>query len=78
MSDLLEKFIKIIISEIVEGAFFIGCILIINSILPSDGIRENMINLILFMWAIAGIGTPIVIFFELEKEVFTFLKVIKN
>ena len=76
MSNMLDKILKSIISEIVEAIFFIIC-LYIAYLLPEDNIRKSIINTIIGLWAIAGIGTPLVIFAELEKEVAKFIQHIR-
>jgi hypothetical protein len=64
----MEKFIKIVISEIVEGIIFV-MLIYTASILPDDAIRQQIVNTILLLWVIAGVGTPIAILLELEDQI---------
>lgn len=68
MSELLEKILKIFIGECLGAIIFIMCLLVANT-LPNDEISKQVTTLIVFCWAIYGIGTPIVVFAELEKGI---------
>ncbi|VVB77526.1 Uncharacterised protein [uncultured archaeon] len=76
MTDLFEKLIKIFIGEFVEAIIFI-ILLLVAGALPNDNISKQLITMIIVIWAILGIGTPFVIFLEMEKEIINILKVIK-
>lgn len=76
MSDLSQKLLEIFIGEIVEAVIFI-MLLIIAGALPNDKISKQIITIIISCWVIFGIGTPIVIFLELEKKVLNIFKRLK-
>jgi len=73
MEDVGTKILNIVISEIVEALFFIFCLIVV-SMLPVDSIRQQISTLIIILWAVAGIGTPIVILLELEDQISPILK----
>jgi hypothetical protein len=66
MPDILKKIITLIVSEVVEGIFF-GVCLYVTLLFPDDTVRTSVITSILLLWAIAGIGTPIIIFTDLKE-----------
>ena len=67
MSDLPEKLLKIFIGEIIEAAIFIIFLLVAGA-LPNDEISKQINTLIISCWVLLGIGTPMVIFLEIEEE----------
>ena len=76
MSNLTQKLLEIFIGEFVEAVIFI-MLLIVAGTLPNDEISKQIITIIISCWVIFGIGTPIVIFLELEKEVLNIFKGLK-
>ena len=73
MSDVLEKILKIVVGEIVGALLFIVILIVVGS-LPIDEISSQITKTILICWGIYGIGTPIVIFTEIESEIFRIFK----
>ena len=69
MDDFGEKILKIVLGEVLGAIFFI-VLLVVASILPHDEISSQIMKIIISLWAIYGIGTPIVILTELEDEIF--------
>jgi hypothetical protein len=63
-----EKIVKFTLAEFFEAFLFIVALLIVG-MLPEDNIRNTIQTMLIFSWAILGIGTPFIIFFELEKEI---------
>jgi hypothetical protein len=68
MENLVQKIGKTMIAEIVEAILFI-MLLLLTSILPQDNIKEQMIRLVLILWAVAGVSTPFIIFLEIEDRI---------
>ena len=76
MSDLFEKLIKIFVGEFVEAVIFMMLLVVANA-LPNDEISKQITSLIITCWVLFGISTPLVIFFEIEKVVFSIIKGLK-
>jgi hypothetical protein len=77
MNNLVDKIIKSAISEIIESILF-GICLFVAFMLPEDSIRQSIINLIIILWVVVGIGSPVVIFAELERKVSYLFKGFRN
>ena len=76
MEDILQKIIKIVIGE-AAGAFLLIIMLLIVGALPNDQISSQITKTIIGLWAIYGIGTPIVILAELEDAITEIFRRIK-
>lgn len=65
----MNKFLLLVLSEIVEALFFICIILLVTNL------KQNLPNYfldastIVGIWALAGIGTPFVIFMEEIRDI---------
>jgi hypothetical protein len=68
MEDISHKIIKIVIGE-VAGAFLFIIMLLVVGALPNDEISSQISKTIIGLWAVYGIGTPIVILAELEDAI---------
>jgi len=68
MEDISQKIIKIVIGE-VAGAFLFIIMLLVVGALPNDEISSTISKTIIGLWAVYGIGTPIVILAELEDAI---------
>lgn len=73
MNNPGTKILNIIFSEVVGALIFIF-FLIVASMLPGDDIGKQITNIIIGLWIFFGIATPIVIFLELEDQIFTIFK----
>jgi len=69
MNDFGEKILKIVLGEIIGAFVFIVGLMVIGA-LPNDEISSQLTNLVLICWGLYGVGTPLVVFLELEKEIF--------
>ena len=63
-----EKLFATIISEFVEAMFFV-CILLILGAMPEYPGKESIIGVVVSIWAIMGIGTPLVIFLDMAEAI---------
>ena len=68
MTNIGEKILKIVFGEIAGAFIFIVALMTLGT-LPNDQISLQLTSTIFVLWGIYGIGTPIVIFAELEKEI---------
>ena len=66
MLDIGEKILSFIVSEVVEGLIF-GFCLYIALTFPNDNVRLSIVNSIIILWTVTGIGTPVAIFTELGE-----------
>lgn len=76
MSDLGHKILKIVIGELIGAFVFIICLLVLGT-LPNDEISSQLTKIVIILWAIYGIGTPIAIFAEIEDKIFKIFQGIK-
>lgn len=76
MSDVLDKILKVVVGEIVGALLFIVMLIVVGA-LPVDEVSSQITKTILVFWGIYGIGTPIVIFAEVEGEIFRIFRGVK-
>lgn len=63
----MNRLTKVIIFEIIEAAIFLTLIIALRNMAEILPLLNNFVIMVIFIWVVSGIATPIILYEELQK-----------